>query len=554
MNPVVESGHPLQEPPRSGQETRSYSVCMLCSNDGETVEASVRSVLELSQYRNTEVIVVDNLSTDRSADSLRKLRDEGLITLIEQRCKRGEGRQLAFNASKGKYVLSHMDCDDIFDAAGIDSLIARYHAEFEGRALMTKKRDSPEASNITIAPRLVIEQVGGWRPLNWGEDWDLWARLASIGVYSFTPYPVQSPPHKTIKVRTERYAGPTRGFGVRVSKYMDAIRMGRKVFDPGEHVSLVQKMALATAKVRMATKGESLFPVPNPGFAEFTSSGKSSTVPTYSVCMTCYNEASTVRESLNSLLDQLDDDYEVVIIDNYSEDGTYEVLKEFEKLHGVKVVQEKSSRGQGREFALEHASGQYVIANLDLDDVFHPVLKEIVKGYHAKAEGMVLAIFNSSPPPDLDTGWVQNITISPRELLGTLGGWRNLDLFEDWDLWSRADRVQKYAWSSFRFASNVTLHPETKHAVSRLKSRYQRYLCRLRLGMKIFSPGEKVGLSQRIAYVGARLTVLYRGVLKGQDPGFKSLDARLYVDLGGHELEGDMEEQTALPETPQPKS
>jgi len=508
----------------------TYSVCMLCSNDGGTVDDSVRSVLQLSQLRRVDVVVVDNLSTDGSEKTLRRMKDSGLISLIERRCTRGEGRQLAFESSKGDYVLSHMDCDDIFDAEGISSLIDRYHAEFEGKAVMTKKRDSPEASNITIAPRRVIDLVGGWRPFNWGEDWDLWARLESVGYYSFMQYPVGSPPHRAIKVRTERYSGLSRGFQVRVSKYADAIRMGRRVFDPGEHVSIVQKGALATARLRVRLAAKSILPVPNPNFAEFESSGGGKRA-SYSVCMTCYNESSTARDSLNSLLGQLSSDYEVVVVDNYSRDGTYEILKEFEKNNGVKVYQRRSSRGEGREYALEYASGQYIIANLDLDDTFPPLLGEIVGRYHETAEGKVLAIFNSPPPPDLETGWVQNVTIGPRELIRALGGWRNLKLFEDWDLWSRASRVHKYAWTSFRFATNVTVHPETRSAYGRLKNRYERYHCRLRLGMKIFSPGEKVGPSQRLAFVAARMSVLGRRVLAGQDPGFKSLDPALYVEL-----------------------
>jgi glycosyltransferase involved in cell wall biosynthesis len=261
----------------------------------------------------------------------------------------------------------------------------------------------------------------------------------------------------------------------------------------------------------------------------------------YSVCMTCFNEAATVREALNSLLGQLDEDYEVVIVDNFSSDGTYEVLQEYSKAYHVKVVQMHSSRGEGRQKALECASGEYVIANLDLDDVFLPTLQEIVEMYHQKAEGKVMVVFNSQPPPDVDTGWIQNMTIGPRELLNSVGGWRDLNLYEDWDIWNRANQVGKYAWAAYRFAANETTHPEPKRAFARLRRRYERYYCKLRLRMKIFSRGEKIGLSQRLAYISARLSVSFRGALSGQDPGFKSLSSNLYIDLNS--TEGVREEQ-----------
>ena len=241
---------------------------MLCSNDGGTVKESVDSVLALSKYRDVEVIVADNMSDDGSQETLRRLKDAGLVAVIERRCSRGEGRQLALQSSRGMYVLSHMDCDDVFNAAGLDSLIATYHSAYEGTALMTKRRESPEASNITIAPREVLDRVGGWRPLNWGEDWDLWARLAGLGLYRFLPYPAEDPPHARIRVRSERYAGASHGFFVRVRNYSDAVRTGRPVFSKGEHVSAAQRLALSFARARVAIRGDSLTPVPNPDFAE----------------------------------------------------------------------------------------------------------------------------------------------------------------------------------------------------------------------------------------------------------------------------------------------
>lgn len=254
-------------------------------------------------------------------------------------------------------------------------------------------------------------------------------------------------------------------------------------------------------------------------------------MPKYSVCMTCFNEVSTVRESLNSLLGQLTDDYEVVIVDNFSKDGTYEKLREFEQSHQVKVIRRRCSRGLGRQIAFENASGKYIISNLDLDDVFLPVLEEIVALYHEKANQRVLAIFNSSSLPNLATEWVQNVTIGPRELIASLGGWRDLNIFEDWDIWSRANRAHEYCWTTFKFAPNKVLHPEGKQVVTRLTQRYGRYRDRLRLGLRIFSPGEEITLSQRLAYTAARFSSVFQGVLVGQDPEFNSYDPRYFVDL-----------------------
>lgn len=247
--------------------------------------------------------------------------------------------------------------------------------------------------------------------------------------------------------------------------------------------------------------------------------------------MTCFNEVGRVRDSLSSLLAQLNNDYEVVVVDNFSTDGTYEILREFEQSHKVNLVQRRGSRGVGRQAAFENASGEFILANLDLDDIFLPVLSKVVTLYHEKAEGKLLAIFNSSKPPDATTGWVQAMTMGPRGLIASLGGWRDLNLFEDWDIWSRASRVQKYGWATFRFAENESVHPELKRGITRLVQRHLRYRDRLLLGIRIFDKGERISLTQRLAYVTARLSLIPHGVLVGQDPEFKPLNPSLFVDF-----------------------
>jgi glycosyltransferase involved in cell wall biosynthesis len=246
---------------------------MLCYNDRETVDASVKSVLALSSYRRVEVVVVDNLSTDGSLEILRGFAARGQIKLIERHCSRGEGRQLGFESSSGDYVLGHMDCDDVFDAEGLDSLLTTYHSKYEGLLLMTQKKDSDEASNITVAQRPLLNQLGGWRDMNWGEDWDLWARSAGVKKYAFLPYPLEKPPHHSIKVRHGIYKGARSSFNMRRRKYADAVRTGRRMFKAGEHVSIPQRLVYYLAKAGVTLRRDYLTPVPDPDFSEFSATG-----------------------------------------------------------------------------------------------------------------------------------------------------------------------------------------------------------------------------------------------------------------------------------------
>ena len=59
-------------------------------------------------------------------------------------------------------------------------------------------------------------------------------------------------------------------------------------------------------------------------------------MPFTSIYGTVYNNAKYIRNCLASLIQALpdfDEDYELVIVDNYSTDGTFKILKNFAKEH-----------------------------------------------------------------------------------------------------------------------------------------------------------------------------------------------------------------------------
>ncbi|UCB60264.1 MAG: glycosyltransferase family 2 protein [Candidatus Bathyarchaeota archaeon] len=222
----------------------------------------------------------------------------------------------------------------------------------------------------------------------------------------------------------------------------------------------------------------------------------------YSICITCRNEAGTIEHSLSSILDQIDDRFEVVIVDSHSDDGTHDTLMTLAKAGAIKLVTERCSRGEGRQIAFENSSGDYIVAHMDMDDTFKPSLISLLELYHQRCEGnLLLAIFNAKK----QLRGVQNIIVSTRELMASLGGWRDLQRFEDWDLWSRAAKIGKYCWAEFPLLDTWNRHPERKNFRQNLKFRYLRYRDSLRLGIRIFSEDEEVGVSQRVVALMARL-------------------------------------------------
>lgn len=67
----------------------------------------------------------------------------------------------------------------------------------------------------------------------------------------------------------------------------------------------------------------------------------------YSILITNYNTVDTIKQSLESILSQIDNNFEVIVVDNKSKDGSEKILKEFEKQGKIKVISIKCSRGRG---------------------------------------------------------------------------------------------------------------------------------------------------------------------------------------------------------------
>lgn len=243
---------------------------MLSYNDSRTLEKSILSILPLSNYKDIEIVVVDNKSNDGSGEILSGYQKKRMIKYISRKCSRGLGRQLAFENSQGDYILACMDCDDEFIAENLLRLINMYHEKYEGLVMMTKKtkKGEEEASNITIAPRLVVNEIGGWRDINWCEDWDFWARAEAVGKYTFMRYPYSYPPHKLITVRVRRRSNLIAKLLARYGKYKDAFRIGRPPFAYDESVSMSQRIVYFIAKVVVVLRGNRLTKVQNPLFED----------------------------------------------------------------------------------------------------------------------------------------------------------------------------------------------------------------------------------------------------------------------------------------------
>lgn len=91
--------------------------------------------------------------------------------------------------------------------------------------------------------------------------------------------------------------------------------------------------------------------------------------PKVSVIMPAYNAERYIRKAIESILNQTFSDFELIVINDGSSDGTLECIQSFRD-ERIKVINNKQNLGiiRSRNIGLQASSGEY-IAKMDADDI-----------------------------------------------------------------------------------------------------------------------------------------------------------------------------------------
>jgi len=113
---------------------------------------------------------------------------------------------------------------------------------------------------------------------------------------------------------------------------------------------------------------------------------ESSEKPRVSIIIPTNNSGETIEECLRSIQSQDYLSYEVIIVDNFSNDNTLEMAKKL----GAKIIQQKCNPAQARNIGVDNSTGKYVLF-LDSDQVLSPaVVEECVEKCENEKIGMVI--------------------------------------------------------------------------------------------------------------------------------------------------------------------
>lgn len=196
------------------------SVVMPVHNGGAYLDAAVDSILTQS-YSRLELILVDDNSSDNAIDKLDKSDDRLKIIQTNERGIAGTFNT-GFGHSMGQYVarmdaddislkrrleyqLDYMDqnpgvdiagcCVEIFSQTGLQGGLQRYQQWLNsvrdpGQVHRQIFVESPLPNPGTMFRRKALQQLGGYRQMDWPEDYDLYLRADAAGMQMGKPEPV----------------------------------------------------------------------------------------------------------------------------------------------------------------------------------------------------------------------------------------------------------------------------------------------------------------------------------------------------------------------------
>jgi glycosyltransferase involved in cell wall biosynthesis len=201
-------------PPEPIPEAALVSVVITSYNYGRFLDGAIESVLAQT-YAPIEVVVVDDGSTDETADVAHRYAARGVRYVRTENSGAAKARNTGLAATEGP-IVAFLDADDVFLPDKLDRQIAHMRAHPEvalvaSHAYACDERMERESvvhaaeypsrwmlerlliHNVVLNPTCVLvrrpalEAVGGFSEIPKWEDWDTWLRISKLYPLGFLP-------------------------------------------------------------------------------------------------------------------------------------------------------------------------------------------------------------------------------------------------------------------------------------------------------------------------------------------------------------------------------
>jgi glycosyltransferase involved in cell wall biosynthesis len=159
-----------------------YSYLLTVRNNAHTIVKCLQSIHAQQDFGRVETVVVDSFSTDGTYEILRSYGDS--IRLIRHRCTRGTGWNIALHLARAPFVI--VIAGDMVLADNVHEKLEIYHESYSDCGFLFRTVGDFAVNLFFIAPTQLMMDIGGWRDLQYFEDWDLWSRLARLNKFRYT--------------------------------------------------------------------------------------------------------------------------------------------------------------------------------------------------------------------------------------------------------------------------------------------------------------------------------------------------------------------------------
>ena len=189
--------------------------------------------------------------------------------------------------------------------------------------------------------------------------------------------------------------------------------------------------------------------------------------PEISIIVCSYNRAKYLNRCIDSVINQSFPDWELVIVDDGSQDNTFEIvnsyINNFQKIRYLKHQNKKQC--YAKNAGIQASFGKY-ITFLDSDDAYqpnhlksrldymknNPEIDLIEGGFFSEEEIMVADYYQPGELINLRECVLGPTFFGKREVFFELQGFKHMTYGEDTDLWARAEKI---------FRTQKIIAPET---------------------------------------------------------------------------------------------
>ncbi|WP_392530604.1 glycosyltransferase family 2 protein [Nostoc sp. C117] len=179
-------------------------------------------------------------------------------------------------------------------------------------------------------------------------------------------------------------------------------------------------------------------------------------IPEISIILCTYNRAKYLNECINSVINQTFKYWELIIVDDGSQDNTFEIINPYiEEFNNIRYLKHRNKKQcYAKNAGIQASFGRY-ITFIDSDDTYkpnhlesrveymkaHPEIDLIEGGFTIEEEIWLADYYNPGQKINLRECVLGPTFFGKRHVFFELQGFKHFLYGEDTDFWARAEKI-----------------------------------------------------------------------------------------------------------------